>query len=187
MDIKTQTITMRQGNKSDYQPSKMLSGELAVINDAEELHFSPKTGKSIRVATENDIKELENKIPSGGGENPGGNGGSIVVDSYLSETSTNPVQNKVVAKKFSELSGQISDLLTGGTGLNSTAKNLLITILRNGIYSDDQSANITALETALSSGGNTEQPESGIVQTGSILAITSGVTATQTGSLLAIA
>ena len=32
-----------------------------------------------------------------------------------------------------------------------------------------------------------EQPENGIVQTGSVLAITSGVTATQTGSVLAIA
>lgn len=37
-----------------------------------------------------------------------------------------------------------------------------------------------------SSGGETEQPESGIVQTGSILAISSGVTATQTGSVLKI-
>lgn len=45
----------------------------------------------------------------------------------------------------------------GGSGLNSTAKNLLITILRNGIYSNDQSANITALANALdaSGGGNT--------------------------------
>ena len=80
---------------------------------------------------------------------------------------------------------------TGGSGLNSTAKNLLVTILRNGIYSVDQSTNITALETALSNGADTpdepEQPESGIVQTGSILAISSGVTATQTSSVLAIA
>ena len=115
MAIKTQTITMRQGNKSDYQPSKMLSGELAVINDSEELHFSARTGQSIRVATERDVEELNNKIASGGGGgNPGGNGGSIVVDSYLSETSTNPVQNKVVAKKFSELSGQIDDLKENG-------------------------------------------------------------------------
>ena len=39
---------------------------------------------------------------------------------------------------------------------------------------------VTALEVKI------EQPESGIVQTGNILAITSGVTATQTGSVLAI-
>lgn len=34
-------------------------------------------------------------------------------------------------------------------GLTSTAKNLLITILRNSLYSNNQSENITALETAL--------------------------------------
>lgn len=36
-------------------------------------------------------------------------------------------------------------------GLTTTAKNLLITILRNTIYSNNQSANITALESALAS------------------------------------
>ena len=39
-----------------------------------------------------------------------------------------------------------------GGGLNDTAASLLITILRNGVYSTDQSANISALEAALTSG-----------------------------------
>lgn len=39
-------------------------------------------------------------------------------------------------------------------GVSKTAADLLITILRNGVYSTDQSANITALETALASGGS---------------------------------
>lgn len=39
-------------------------------------------------------------------------------------------------------------------GLSETAKALLITILRNGVYIIDQSANITALENALASGGS---------------------------------
>lgn len=43
--------------------------------------------------------------------------------------------------------------ITGTGGINSTAKTLLETILRNAIYTTDQSANITALMTAL---GNTE-------------------------------
>ena len=42
-------------------------------------------------------------------------------------------------------------------GISTTAKNLLITILRSGVYSDNQSDNITALETAL--GGGTTEPE----------------------------
>ena len=38
----------------------------------------------------------------------------------------------------------------GGSGeISATARNLLITILRNGVYSSDQNANITDLETAL--------------------------------------
>ena len=124
----------------------------------------------------------------------------VPVDSKLEE-SGQAADSKVVGENIdslkedlSQLSEEISNLPTGGSGLNNTAKNLLITILRNGVYSTDQSANITALETALSSGADIpdtpvepEQPEIGIVQTGSILAITSGVTATQTSSVLAIA
>lgn len=86
---------------------------------------------------------------------------------------------------------EIANLIISGGGISSNAKNLLITILRNAVYSSDQSENITELEIALASGDSsdeeTEQPESGIVQTGSVLAITSGVTATQTGTVLAIA
>lgn len=106
MAIKTQTITMRQGNKSDYQPSKMLSGELAVINDTEELHFSPKTGKSIRVATENDIKELENKIPSGGGENPGG--GSVSFSGKASDVSYDDTGTNLGADNVQDAIGTLS-------------------------------------------------------------------------------
>lgn len=45
------------------------------------------------------------------------------------------------------------DSTQNANGLSDTAKNLLITILRNGVYSTNQSANITALETALGSSG----------------------------------
>ena len=41
----------------------------------------------------------------------------------------------------------------GSGGISATARNLLITILRNGVYSSDQSSNITELEKAL---GGTE-------------------------------
>ena len=73
--------------------------------------------------------------------------------------------------------------------LNSTASALLIAILRNGVYSTDQSANITALEAALASGGSgtPEPPASDVEQNGTILSIVSGVTVSQTGSVLAIA
>lgn len=72
------------------------------------------------------------------------------------------------ADKLDAAIGKLSDLTTeakgtlvaaineaaqgGGGGLNSTASTLLITILRNGAYTADQSANITALEAALAYG-----------------------------------
>lgn len=68
-------------------------------------------------------------------------------------------------------------------GLNVVARNLLITILRAGLYTTDQSGNIEALEQALSASG--EQP-SGIVQNGSVLVVTSGVTASQNENKLTI-
>lgn len=45
------------------------------------------------------------------------------------------------------------------SGLSAEASALLITILRNGVYSNDQSENITALESALASGGSEEEPD----------------------------
>ena len=56
------------------------------------------------------------------------------------------------------------DKLSGGNvdqsgGLNATASALLITILRNGVYSTNQSTNITALEAALASGGGSDEPD----------------------------
>jgi hypothetical protein len=54
-----------------------------------------------------------------------------------------------------EVSGGNADQ---GGGMSATASALLITILRNAVYSTDQSANITALENALASGGG-EEPD----------------------------
>lgn len=107
------------------------------------------------------------------------------------------------------LSQEIVDLKqngTGsGTGLTDELKSALKTYFTNmqtllpqlayttenhigNTLVENAQAVVIALESSgESSGGETEQPESGIVQTGSILAITSGVTATQTGSVLAIA
>lgn len=55
-------------------------------------------------------------------------------------------------------------------GLSDTAKAILVAILRNGVYSSDQSANITALEEALAetsgSGGSTGEEDSGSTEEG---------------------
>lgn len=82
----------------------------------------------------------------------------------------------------------VEALETKSGGMNATAKSLLITILRNGVYTTDQSANISALETALGEFGAEDDTDTGgVTQTGSALYITGGVTATQSGTALKIA
>ena len=80
------------------------------------------------------------------------------VDSTLTQ-SGKVADAAVVGEKFRELSEEIANL--SSSGISATARDLLITVLRNGVYSNNQSANITALETALGgsgeSGGETEK------------------------------
>lgn len=59
----------------------------------------------------NRVSDLERILANGGGT-----GGSVVVDEALSETSTNPVQNKVVTKEIRQLYEEIDDL-TNDIGL----------------------------------------------------------------------
>jgi hypothetical protein len=49
----------------------------------------------------------------------------------------------------------------GGSGISSNAKSLLITILKNAVYTSDQSANINALKTALNSSSSDNTGGSG--------------------------
>lgn len=55
---------MRQGSQADWEAnkSKILAGELAVVNDSEELYFAPKDGNPKRVADEDDIERLSGQI-----------------------------------------------------------------------------------------------------------------------------
>lgn len=98
-------------------------------------------------------------------------------------------------------SGNDSGQNPNQSGLSDAAKALLITILRNGVYSTNQSANITALEAALASSGGSgggedipdvpDVPDTGvsITQSGSVLTL-SGVPAitsiTQSGNVLTL-
>lgn len=103
----------------------------------------------------------------------------------MKELITRYASEKFVNTEIEKVSKSIANL---GGGINATAKSLLITILRNGVYTSDQSANITALENALNeSGGDDDTDTGGVTQTGSVLYITGGVTATQSGTALKIA
>jgi hypothetical protein len=125
-----------------------------------------------------------------------GGGSKIELDTTLTQ-SGKAADAKAVGDRLTVLEGATP---SGSGGMSITAANLLLTILRNGVYTSDQSANIDALEAALKSGGDEpvvpdvpdepvepDLPEADVSQTGSILSIVSGVTATQNGDVLAIA
>lgn len=75
----------------------------------------------------------------------------------------------------------------GGGGLTSAEKSLLLSLFKNAAYTADMSAIIAQLETLWGGGDVPELPEADVSQTGSVLSIVSGVTASQSGSVLAIA
>ena len=62
-----------------------------------------------------------------------------------------PADAAEVGKKFGNIEQDIASIKTGGTGLSNTAKNLLVSILQNAVYTTNQKTNIDALEKALSS------------------------------------
>ena len=65
--------------------------------------------------------------------------------------------NAKTGKGDTDLTTAVQSLISESGGISTTAKNLLITILRSGVYTGDQSSNITTLETAL--GGGATEPE----------------------------
>lgn len=108
-------------------------------------------------------------------KNGGGSSGNITVDSALSKTSENPVQNKVITAEIDSLKESIENLPTGG-GISTKAKNLLITILRNGLFNTNQSDNITELESALGTyePDEPEEPDTPVATLTSISAVYTG-------------
>lgn len=57
---------------------------------------------------------------------------------------------EAVRQQIGSLKESVSNIKTSGTGLSNTAKNLLIAILKNAVYTVNQKTNIEALENALS-------------------------------------
>lgn len=82
----------------------------------------------------------------------GGTYNSAAVETDKTFTvSGKPADAAEVGKKFGNIEQDITSIKTGGTGLSNTAKNLLVSILQNAVYTTNQKANIDALEKALSS------------------------------------
>ena len=81
----------------------------------------------------------------------GGTYGGAVTDTTLSISGA-PADSKAVGDALSDAGERLTALESGGSGMSSTAKALLISLLRKALYSSEQSADISALEVALETG-----------------------------------
>ena len=81
----------------------------------------------------------------------GGTYGGAVTDTTLSISGA-PADAKAVGDALSDAGERLTALEGGGSGMSSTAKALLISLLRKALYSSEQSADISALEVALETG-----------------------------------
>lgn len=81
----------------------------------------------------------------------GGTYGGAVTDSTLSIEGV-AADAKAVGDALSDADDRLTALESGGSGMSSTAKALLISLLRKALYSSEQSADISALEVALETG-----------------------------------
>lgn len=73
------------------------------------------------------------------------------ISAYAEEVKKSlPADYTAMTEQVSSLKEDVSNIKTSGTGLSETAKNLLIAILKNAVYTVNQKTNIDALENALS-------------------------------------
>ena len=57
-------LRVRRGLKKDFDPNKLVSGELAIITDAGEIHYCFSAGNVKRLQTEEDLQNLLNASPT---------------------------------------------------------------------------------------------------------------------------
>lgn len=124
----------------------------------------------LKTVTKESLVEAINEIISLGGGTITEDQIQAAVDKYLEanppestplDTTLTKAGYAADAKATGEAISNVSKQNQNGGGLSTTAANLLLTILRNGVYSTDQSANITALAVALESGESTGGGDSG--------------------------
>lgn len=139
---------IRRPEPSDREPSPEEQSALSqIMNEIGDLSDLETTDKSNLVAAINEAAQ------SGGG----GGGGSVTVDSALSTTSTNPVQNKVITSALNNkadssslatvaTSGSYNDLSNKPTIDSAPTINSGNAVASNGVYMALQSA-VTGMQT----------------------------------------
>ena len=96
----------------------------------------------------------------------GETGGSITVDSVLSDTSTNPVQNKVIKSALDSLSEEIANLPSGGSGLTAAQISALDGMFKVTAFSTDPVSAYAAFKEAF---GIKESESEGVPATAIVL------------------
>lgn len=164
MAITTKRITMRQGSAADWEANKtkILSGELAIVNDTEEAYFSPSDGKSKRLATEDDVSRLKEQIANGTGLTPEAIDKLDEIGNHIPFTSATggKLWDELITLLRSGSSGggeeepdtpdnpeatltSISVTYTGGDVASGTELSSLTGITVTGTYSDGSTSEIT--------------------------------------------
>jgi predicted RecA/RadA family phage recombinase len=81
-------------------------------------------------------------------------GGNVTIDSALSTTSTNPVQNRVITNSLNSLSSDIGDVSSSVSSLSGEVSNLTNTVTTLGATVTSQGNTISGLETSVSANTN---------------------------------
>lgn len=77
-------------------------------------------------------------------------GGNVTIDSALSTTSTNPVQNRVITNSINSLSNDIGDVSSSVSSLSGDLSNLTNTVTTLGATVTSQGNTLSGLETSVS-------------------------------------
>lgn len=156
-----------EGNVIVYGLTKQTSAvpglvkcEIKLYGADEKLITSPR----FSIMVDDTVWDGEDEIPEDI-VRPGGSTGVVKSVNGVEPDENGNVEIEVGGASQEQIAQAVEEYMAehpvSGGGLNATAKALLISILRNGVFVSDQSESITALESALASGGGDDSGGSG--------------------------
>lgn len=98
INVTTEGVTLIQRKNNEWKVYPLWQIVDNLTDSSSDKYLSARMGKT--------LKDMIDRLAQGGGS---GGGGSITVDSELSETSLNPVQNAVITAALNEISKAIED------------------------------------------------------------------------------
>ena len=137
-DVYTQIIESLSDLQTDYQ---------GLANIMSRIDSDMGSLNNLTTEAKTDLVSAINEVNAKGG---GGGGGSVTVDSELSTTSTNPVQNKVLTAR---INGLDSDIGTLRTSVQSKADTQTVSALADAVQ--DLDGDVQGLQTAVQNKADT--------------------------------